>query len=82
MPDANKLQTLATLLKAIADALSRRDDSAAQAAPQSRPEDVDQALAHAGDVARRVGLDPAALLTQQGQKPSEKYTDFEGEDRV
>lgn len=64
MPQHDKLRTLLAILRALADAVEHQFGGEETAAQRLRPEDVDQALAHAGDVARRVGLDPTALLAQ------------------
>lgn len=64
MAQTDKLRTLFAILRALADAIEQQFGREAPAGQQHRPEDLDQALAHAGDVARRVGLDPTALLAQ------------------
>lgn len=76
MPQRTRLQTLLDILRALADAVEQQYGT--EGAQQRTPDDaeLDQALAHAGDVARRMKLDPVALL----QQPSERYPDSERND--
>jgi hypothetical protein len=64
MPQPNRLQTLHTILGALLDEIDERYGEGEGKQPSPSDVDLDQALAHAGDIARRLRVDVASLATR------------------
>jgi hypothetical protein len=60
----SRLQTLRTFLDNLVDEIDERFGDGEGKQPAPSDVDIDQALAHAGDIARRLRVDAASLATR------------------